>query len=233
MARVLASSLGKDPSLRETYPALKHIRQPTDPELHFRAWYRGGTNLLYLCFCAERAHRIFHVISERERFRQVRLELEVTIASRLENMAAGQTKPSVLAEPLKLRWPREPSPESSDGSVPSLEDDLEELLVIEGVEEQLHEEEVPHEVIVAEDATGFHHHPPGNVDAEQEDGPVVEHIEGEAAVEHTADAEQGHNGHTEVNNNHGPKSPGNNSVSSESSEGSENDGRHFEWVVHF
>ncbi|KAB5583065.1 hypothetical protein GE09DRAFT_1211682 [Coniochaeta sp. 2T2.1] len=59
MTRVLHAAVGKTPSLRDEYPALAHIRTPTDRELHFRAWYRGASNLILLVQFAQRASQLF------------------------------------------------------------------------------------------------------------------------------------------------------------------------------
>lgn len=70
MARVLEACTAKAPSLRDTYPALNHIRTPTDLELHFRAWYSGATNLLCLAQCAQRilrlTRRLFDIVDFRD-----------------------------------------------------------------------------------------------------------------------------------------------------------------------
>ncbi|OIW24432.1 hypothetical protein CONLIGDRAFT_691751 [Coniochaeta ligniaria NRRL 30616] len=108
MARVLASCVRKVPSLRETYPALKHIRLPTDPELHFRAWYTGGTNLLYICLCAERSLRMYHRSYDMLRFADYREEIGESVYIRAGLMAAGTPGPSTLLGPLWLRWPDDP-----------------------------------------------------------------------------------------------------------------------------
>lgn len=53
MARVVEAGVRKVPSLRTEYPALRHVRTPTDKELYFRAWYNGGTSLLWLMQCSK------------------------------------------------------------------------------------------------------------------------------------------------------------------------------------
>lgn len=190
MARILTTYLRKDPSLRVTYPALKHIRQPIDAELHFRAWCRGGTNLLYLCLCAERTLRIYNRLYDIQCFTNHHDELEEAIDSRAMCMATGKPAPSVLLGPLKLSWPEGLNSTGSSDSVPSLEEDFP---VIQGVDEALLEDDAPHEIIITDDNVAILDDSSSDLDAEgqgsstvdlMEGAPAVEVLEGELVLEH-------------------------------------------------
>lgn len=125
MARVFATAVRKVPSLRDTYPALNHIGNSGDPELHIRGWYRGATNLLYLCMCAERVWRMTFRALQGVEFQGHRWEISEAIEKRISRMASGTPPPSVLGLPLKLHWNLEEhadedsSSDSTDSDSPS------------------------------------------------------------------------------------------------------------------
>ncbi|KAJ9162389.1 hypothetical protein NKR19_g1375 [Coniochaeta hoffmannii] len=172
----------KHSSVRDEYPALRHVWTPYDPELHFRAWYKGATNLIWLCVCAERVYRQCRHLEDFFTFNQNLHELSKSVREREARMSEGVPPPSPLLGPLRARFPgdltfaQETDREDSLSDL-SLEDAdyqyTESIKVLESVEQDVEGPARQHgsETIGEGDLT-------------------LEDLSGEAVVEHVEDPER-------------------------------------------
>ena len=204
MARALEAGVRKHPFLRDDYPALRHIWTPFDPELHFRAWLKGATNLIWLFLCAERVYRHNQYLDDFFTFNEHKEVTKNTISERYADMSEGVAPPSPLLGPLRARFSaRMASSEDSgeEDAVSSTSPDEIELQwlddVIDAMEpaEQQGSEVIGEGYLTFEDVSGLpavvHVEDPEETRIPEE--PTVEHVEDPEGLEECSHVEQGDN----------------------------------------